>query len=94
MLLSRDRAIVHLQTEFRTLDFALRPGPIHGDAHTGNLLADHGQVVLLDVEAVAFGPREWALIPTSIAYERLSPCARETADVPGRLSDHPVMLRH
>jgi len=52
------------------LEFALPPGPIHGDAHTSNLLTDHGQVVLLDFEASAVGPREWDLMPTAIARER------------------------
>jgi thiamine kinase-like enzyme len=42
----------------------------HGDAHTKNLLTDHGQVVLIDFEAAALGPREWDLLPTSIAVPR------------------------
>lgn len=75
-----------LTEQFRTLDFALRPGPIHGDAHTSNLLTDNGQVVLLDFESVAIGPREWDLLPTSIAYERFGLSDeryREFADVYG-----------
>ncbi len=59
-----------LTEQFQKLEFALPIGPIHGDAHTSNLLTDHGQVVLLDFEAVAIGPREWDLLPTSIARER------------------------
>ena len=47
-----------------------RAGPIHGDAHTRNLLTDHGQVVLLDFESAAVGPREWDLLPTAIACGR------------------------
>ena len=38
--------------------------------HTSNLHTDHGQVVLLDFEAVAVGPREWDLMPTAVARER------------------------
>ena len=75
-----------LTEQFRELDFALRPGPIHGDAHTGNLLTDHDEVVLLDFEAVAIGPREWDLLPTAIAYERFGlpeERYREFADVYG-----------
>ena len=45
-------------------------GPIHGDAHTGNLLVDTGQVVLSDFQSAAVGPREWDLLPTAIALER------------------------
>ena len=59
-----------LNEQFQSLEFALPPGPIHGDAHTSNLLTDHGQVVLLDFEAVAAGPREWDLVPTAVACER------------------------
>jgi hypothetical protein len=65
----RDRC-GELAGQFRRLEFALRPGPIHGDAHTSNLLTDHGQVVLLDFESAAHGPREWDLMPTAIAVER------------------------
>jgi Ser/Thr protein kinase RdoA (MazF antagonist) len=83
--LLRERC-ARLTERFRLLDFALRPGPIHGDAHTGNLLTDRGEVVLLDFEAVAVGPREWDLMPTAIAYERFGlgeERYREFADVYG-----------
>jgi Ser/Thr protein kinase RdoA (MazF antagonist) len=83
--LLRERCAI-LGERFRSLDLALRPGPIHGDAHTGNLLTDHGRVVLLDFEAVAMGPREWDLMPTAIAYERFGLAEeryREFADVYG-----------
>jgi Ser/Thr protein kinase RdoA (MazF antagonist) len=44
------------------LDYQLPAGPIHGDAHTGNLLRrSTGEVVLLDFEAFCWGPREWDL---------------------------------
>jgi Ser/Thr protein kinase RdoA (MazF antagonist) len=59
-----------LADQFRDLEFALPAGPIHGDAHTNNLLTDRGQVVLLDFESAAIGPREWDLMPTAIAVER------------------------
>jgi Ser/Thr protein kinase RdoA (MazF antagonist) len=59
-----------LNDELRHLAFALPPGPIHGDAHTSNLLTDGGQVVLLDFESAAIGPREWDLLPTAIGVER------------------------
>lgn len=45
-----------LTEQFGDLQFALPMGPIHGNAHTSNLLTDHGQVVLLDFEAAAIGP--------------------------------------
>jgi len=59
-----------LNEQLPNLEFALPQGPIHGDAHTRNLLTDHGQVVLLDFESAAAGPREWDLLPTAIACER------------------------
>jgi Ser/Thr protein kinase RdoA (MazF antagonist) len=59
-----------LNGELQDLAFALPRGPIHGDAHTSNLLADHGQVVLLDFETAAVGPREWDLLPSAIGVER------------------------
>jgi len=59
-----------LQEQLGRLEFALPQGPIHGDAHTRNLLTDHGEVVLLDFESAAIGPREWDLLPTAIACER------------------------
>ena len=62
--------IADLTKQFAHLDFALPIGPIHGDAHTKNLLTDRGQVVLIDFEAAAIGPREWDLLPTSIAVQR------------------------
>lgn len=62
--------IADLTKQFEYLDFAQPVGPIHGDAHTKNLLTDHGQVVLIDFEAAAIGPREWDLLPTSIAVQR------------------------
>jgi aminoglycoside phosphotransferase len=59
-----------LTCQFHKLEFALPPGPIHGDAHTWNLLSDGGQVVLLGFGASAVGPREWDLLPAVIAVER------------------------
>ncbi|WP_406728623.1 aminoglycoside phosphotransferase family protein [Streptomyces sp. GD-15H] len=57
----RDR-VADLREEYRTLRFVLPPGPVHGDAHKGNYLrAADGSAVLLDLEHVAHGPREWDL---------------------------------
>jgi Ser/Thr protein kinase RdoA (MazF antagonist) len=59
-----------LGRRLKRLDFALPIGPIHGDAHTQNLLTDDGQVVLLDFESSAIGPREWDLLPMAVAVDR------------------------
>ena len=45
---------------YASLSFELPIGPIHGDAHPGNLMrAKGGGVVLADLECFAVGPREW-----------------------------------
>jgi len=49
-----------LQAAYESLSFDLKAGPIHGDAHLGNLMRrEDGVVVLIDLEAFAWGPREW-----------------------------------
>ena len=57
-----------LRAEFVALEFQFPFGPVHGDAHHGNLLyTEKGEVVILDFEAFCFGPREWDL-SLSAAY--------------------------
>ncbi|WP_280422149.1 phosphotransferase enzyme family protein [Nocardia carnea] len=42
-------------------------GPIHGDAHIGNLMwARDGSVHLIDYEDFCIGPREWDLMPSAV----------------------------
>jgi len=50
--------------------FELPAGPIHGDAHVGNLIASDGRAVLIDLETFSTGPREWDLIPTAVQHDR------------------------
>jgi hypothetical protein len=52
------------------LSFELHEGPIHGDAHPGNLMRDtSGRVVLADLECFAIGPREWDIaLPAAYRY--------------------------
>lgn len=59
-----------LAKKVRDLKYALPRGPIHADAHTGNLLVDDGVIVLSDFEVVSIGPREWDLLPTAVAVDR------------------------
>lgn len=45
-----------------TVTFTLPRGPIHGDAHTSNLLrGSDGRLALIDLEDSCIGPREWDL---------------------------------
>jgi aminoglycoside phosphotransferase (APT) family kinase protein len=61
---------VELAERYSDLRFPASPGPIHGDAHRGNLLDNHGRAVVGDFEAVCNGPREWDLVPTAMAVAR------------------------
>lgn len=59
-----------LTAEYEGLTFELPRGPIHGDAHTGNLMrASDGEVLLIDFEDFAVGPREWDLSVLATRYD-------------------------
>jgi aminoglycoside phosphotransferase (APT) family kinase protein len=60
-----------IEMQLSELEYALPPGPIHGDAHTGNLLGAAGRARLTDFEVSAVGPREWDLVPVAVGVERL-----------------------
>jgi thiamine kinase-like enzyme len=52
--------LTHLRDAYEQLTFELPPGPIHGDAHPGNIICtDDTGPLLLDFERFALGPREW-----------------------------------
>lgn len=58
-----------LRAAYESLSFELEGGPIHGDAHLGNLLRREDEtVVLIDLEAFAWGPREWDVSVFAAAY--------------------------
>ncbi|MBL7500881.1 aminoglycoside phosphotransferase family protein [Frankia sp. CNm7] len=50
------------------LDFALSPGPIHGDAHVANLMVTADGPVLIDFERFGWGQPEWDLAMTATEY--------------------------
>ncbi|GAA4936022.1 aminoglycoside phosphotransferase family protein [Streptomonospora halophila] len=57
------RQLEELRAAYARLDFALPAGPIHGDAHRKNIVrSGEGRVVMLDLERVSIGPREWDTI--------------------------------
>ncbi|WP_246245094.1 phosphotransferase family protein [Amycolatopsis pithecellobii] len=63
--------IEHLQGRYEELDFALKPGVIHGDANVGNVILDRdGNPLLIDLDSFCVGPREWDLVQTALFYER------------------------
>ena len=51
--------------------YALPPGPIHGDAHLGNLIPTAAGVLLCDFDSACTGPREVDLVPTAVGQLRL-----------------------
>ncbi|TWE14615.1 phosphotransferase family protein [Prauserella muralis] len=66
----RDR-IDFLRESYQSVDFALSPGVIHGDANVGNVILDReGNPVLIDLDSFSIGPREWDLVQTALFYER------------------------
>jgi aminoglycoside phosphotransferase (APT) family kinase protein len=64
--------LASLRADHEVMRFELPPGPVHGDAHTGNLLRQaDGAVLLLDFERFATGPREWDLVEPALEHYRL-----------------------
>ncbi len=67
-LLDRAAAVAN---RYAALRFELPGGVIHGDANVGNVLRDRaGRAVLVDLDDVCVGPREWDLVQTAMFYER------------------------
>lgn len=66
----RDRA-AELEARYRRLEFVLPCGVVHGDANVGNVILDRGgRPVLIDLDSVGVGPREWDLVQTALFYDR------------------------
>lgn len=60
-----------LRMRYQSLNFALAPGVIHGDANVGNVILDRsGNPLLIDLDSFGIGPREWDLVQTALFYER------------------------
>lgn len=54
------------------LDFGSGRGPVHGDAHTDNLMVDRqGQLHLIDLENFCVDRPEWDLVVAAHEYDRL-----------------------
>lgn len=52
------------------LDYELPHGPIHGDAHLGNLIPGPDGPVLCDFDSTCTGPREWDLLTLAVGRLR------------------------
>lgn len=54
------------------LDFDSGKGPVHGDAHTDNLMVDRqGRLHLIDLENFSLDRSEWDLVVSAHEYDRL-----------------------
>lgn len=63
--------LTELQSEYDGVEYALQPGPIHGDANVGNVILDRqDEPVLIDLDNFCIGPREWDLVQTALFCER------------------------
>jgi Ser/Thr protein kinase RdoA (MazF antagonist) len=52
------------------VSWELAPGLLHGDAHTGNVLVTPSGPVVIDLDLLSVGPREWDLVPTAVSSLR------------------------
>lgn len=65
-----NRRYDEVHTALAGLDYALPPGPIHGDAHLGNLIPGPDGPVLCDFDSTCTGPREWDLMTLAVGRLR------------------------
>jgi aminoglycoside phosphotransferase (APT) family kinase protein len=68
-----DQQINELDEQLKDIEPLLPAGPLHGDAHTGNLIPSPDGPVLCDFDSAATGPREWDLTPITVGHLRLTP---------------------
>lgn len=66
-----ERTAAALEAALNGLEYVLPPGPIHGDAHLGNLIPGPDGAVLCDFDSMCAGPREWDLTPMGVGQVRL-----------------------
>ncbi|WP_413966300.1 phosphotransferase family protein [Actinacidiphila polyblastidii] len=61
-----------LADRLASLDFDSARGPVHGDAHTDNLMVDQqGGLHLIDLENFSLDRPEWDLVVSAHEYDRL-----------------------
>lgn len=84
--------LAQLQDKYTGLEFALRPGVIHGDASIGNVLRDyHGNPVVIDLDGFAIGPREWDVVLTAMYYDSFGWHTREEYETFARIYGFDIM---
>ncbi|MGH3754894.1 MAG: phosphotransferase enzyme family protein [Pseudonocardiaceae bacterium] len=61
-----------IAAEFADLEFFLPSGPVHGDAHAGNLMRSvNGTIKMIDFEDFCHGPREWDVAVEAVRHRAL-----------------------
>lgn len=60
-----------VEAELVELRYELPPGPIHGDAYLGNLVASQDGPLLCDFDSACIGPREWDMTPMAVGLFRM-----------------------
>lgn len=68
-----EEQINEVEEQLQGVEPILPAGPLHGDAHTGNLIPSANGPVLCDFDSAATGPREWDLTPIAVGHLRLTP---------------------
>ncbi|WP_129789145.1 aminoglycoside phosphotransferase family protein [Promicromonospora panici] len=68
-----EEQINEVDEQLKDIEPVLPPGPLHGDAHTGNLIPSPDGPVVCDFDSAAVGPREWDLTPIAVGHLRLTP---------------------
>lgn len=76
-----DRLVADLDGDLAHVRYALPAGPIHGDAHLGNLIPTPTGAVLCDFDSSATGPREVDLVPTAVGRLRFQRPAQVQDDL-------------
>lgn len=63
--------VEELSDGLASIEPMMAPGPIHGDAFTGNLIQSSAGAVICDFDGAAHGPREWDLTPVAVGHLRM-----------------------
>ncbi|MFR9753825.1 phosphotransferase [Nocardia sp. 004] len=63
--------VEELANGLASIEPMMPPGPIHGDAFTGNLIPSSTSAVICDFDGAALGPREWDLTPVAVGHLRM-----------------------
>jgi len=65
-----ERRCDEVEAALATLRYELPTGPIHGDAHLGNLIPGPDGPVLCDFDSTCIGPHEWDLMTMAVSQLR------------------------